>query len=231
MEALRFQINPHFISNTLNSIRLIARAAKADAIGDMTQGLMRILADSYSGSGPFTDLAHEMGNLESYIGIMKVRFGGSFDVDYRLEEGTHGCLVLKMILQPIVENGILHGISASGRRGAILLRARLEEAPGLPEPPLPEPGIAACPGRRLVLEVRDNGVGMDAAKIAALFDHPPDSPGREGSLHRIGLANVMQRIRLNFGDPFGLFVESEPGQYTVVRFHLPVIVRREGGDA
>jgi len=231
MEALRFQINPHFISNTLNSIRLIARAAKADAIGDMTQALMRILADSYSGSGPFTDLAHEMGNLESYIGIMKVRFGGSFDVDYRLEEGTHACLVLKMILQPIVENGILHGISASGRRGAILLRARLEEAPGLPEPPLPEPGIAACPGRRLVLEVRDNGVGMDAAKIAALFDHPPDSPGREGSLHRIGLANVMQRIRLNFGDPFGLFVESEPGQYTVVRFHLPVIVRREGGDA
>ena len=231
MEALRFQINPHFISNTLNSIRLIARAAKADAIGDMTQALMRILADSYSGSGPFTDLAHEMGNLESYIGIMKVRFGGSFDVDYRLEEGTYACLVLKMILQPIVENGILHGISASGRRGAILLRARLEEAPGLPEPPLPEPGIAACPGRRLVLEVRDNGVGMDAAKIAALFDHPPDSPGREGSLHRIGLANVMQRIRLNFGDPFGLFVESEPGQYTVVRFHLPVIVRREGGDA
>jgi two-component system sensor histidine kinase YesM len=230
-EALRFQINPHFVSNTLNSIRLLAGAAKADAIGDMTKALMRVLADSYAGSGPFTDLAHEMGNLESYIGIMKVRFGGSFDVEYRLEEGTRGCLVLKMILQPIVENGILHGISGSGRRGAILLRARVEEAPGLGEPTLPEPGLIACAGRRLVLEVRDNGVGMDPARIADLFAHTLDSPGGEGSMHRIGLANVMQRIRLNFGDPFGLSVESEPGQYTLVRFHLPVIVRREGAGA
>lgn len=230
-EALRFQINPHFVSNTLNSIRLLARAAKADAIGDMTQALVRVLADSYAGSGPFTDLAHEMGNLESYIGIMKVRFGGSFDVEYRLEEGTRGCLVLKMILQPIVENGILHGISGSGRRGALLLCARVEEAPGLGEPTLPEPGLIACAGRRLVLEVRDNGVGMDPARIADLFAHTLDSPGGEGSMHRIGLANVMQRIRLNFGDPFGLSVESEPGQYTLVRFHLPVIVRREGAGA
>jgi two-component system sensor histidine kinase YesM len=136
-----------------------------------------------------------------------------------------------MILQPIVENGILPGISGSGRRGAIHLRARVEEAPGLPGPPVPEPGLAVRPGLRLVLEVRDNGVGIDPAMIAALFDHPPDTPGGEGSLHRIGLANVMQRIRLNFGNPFGLFVESEPGQYTVVRFHLPVIVRREGSSA
>ena len=231
MEALRFQINPHFISNTLNSIRLIARAAKADAIGDMTQALMRVLADSYSGCGQFAELAHEMGNLESYIGIMKVRFGGNFDVDYCLEEGTSKCLVLRMILQPIVENGILHGISGSGRRGAILLRARVEEAPGLPEPPVSEPGLSIRPGQRLVLEVRDNGIGMDPATIAALFDHPPDPTGGEGGLHRIGLVNVRQRIRLNFGDPFGLFVESEPGQYTVVRFHLPVIMRPEGRSA
>jgi two-component system sensor histidine kinase YesM len=226
MEALRFQINPHFVSNTLNSIRLMARAAKADAIGDMTQALMRVLADSYSGSGPFTDLAHEVGNLESYIGIMKVRFGGSFDVEYQLDEGTRECLVLKMILQPIVENGILHGISASGRRGAIVLRARREDAPGLAEPLLPEPGLVACAGKLLVLEVRDNGIGMDQARIADLFARPPKSPVGKGSLHRIGLANVMQRIRLNFGDPFGISVESEPGEHTLVRFHLPVISRK-----
>jgi two-component system sensor histidine kinase YesM len=231
MEALRFQINPHFVSNTLNSIRLMARAARADAIAEMTQALMRVLADSYAGTSPFTDLAHELGNLESYIGIMKVRFGGNFDVEYLLDEEAAACLVLKMMLQPIVENGILHGISGSGRRGAILLRACVEEAPGLLAPSLPEPGLRACPGRRLVLEVRDNGVGMGPSRIASLLVWPPDSTGGEGSLHRIGLANVMQRIRLNFGDPFGLSVESEPGQFTLVRFRLPVILRSETGNA
>jgi two-component system sensor histidine kinase YesM len=231
LEALRFQINPHFVSNTLNSIRLMARAAKVDAIGDMTQALMRILADSYAGAGPFTDLAHEIANMHSYVGIMKVRFGENFDVDYRISEGTQDCLVLKMILQPIVENGILHGISGCGRRGALVLQARFEDAPDLGSAPLSEPELVALPGRRLVLEVRDNGVGMDGERIASLFESPHDPHGDVGSLHRIGLANVRQRIRLNFGDPFGLSVESEPGVFTLVRFHLPVIVRAVGGDA
>ncbi len=231
LEALRFQINPHFVSNTLNSIRLMARAAKVDAIGDMTQALMRILADSYAGAGPFTDLAHEIANMHSYVGIMKVRFGENFDVDYRIAEGTQDCLVLKMILQPIVENGILHGIPGCGRRGALVLQARFEDAPGLGSTPLSEPGLVALPGRRLVLEVRDNGVGMDGERIASLFDPPHDGHGDAGSLHRIGLANVMQRIRLNFGEPFGLSVESEAGAFTLVQFHLPVVVREGGGSA
>lgn len=231
LEALRFQINPHFVSNTLNSIRLMARAAKVDAIGDMTQALMRILADSYAGAGPFTDLAHEIANMHSYVGIMKVRFGENFDVDYRIAEGTQDCLVLKMILQPIVENGILHGISGCGRRGALVLQARFEEAPDLGSTPLSEPGVVVQPGRRLVLEVRDNGVGMDGERLASLFESPGDGHGDTGSLHRIGLANVMQRIRLNFGAPFGLSVESEEGAFTLVRFHLPVVVREGAGNA
>jgi two-component system sensor histidine kinase YesM len=231
LEALRFQINPHFVSNTLNSIRLMARAAKVDAIGDMTQALMRILADSYSGASPFTDLAHEIANMHSYVGIMKVRFGENFDVEYRIAEGTQDCLVLKMILQPIVENGILHGIPGCGRRGALILQSRFEEEPELGSAPISEQGLVALPGRRLVLEVRDNGVGMDGQRIASLLDGAHDGHGDAGSLHRIGLANVMQRIKLNFGDPFGLSVESEPGAFTLVRFHLPVIVREGSADA
>jgi len=97
--------------------------------------------------------------------------------------------------------------------------------------PLLEPAFMALPGRRLVLEVRDNGVGMDGTRIASLFEGPHDPHGDNGSLHRIGLANVRQRIRLNFGDSFGLSVQSEPGVFTVVRFDLPVIVRAGDADA
>jgi two-component system, sensor histidine kinase YesM len=225
LEALRFQISPHFVSNTLNSIRLMARAAKAEAIADMTQRLMRVLADSYAVAGPYTDLANELANVESYVGIMKVRFGENFDVDYRVQDGAGRCMVLRMIIQPIVENSILHGISACGRRGTISIDARLESAAGCAPAALPDPGLVACPGTVLVVEVRDNGVGMDAHRVAAVLVGPTQPHGDVASLHRIGLANVRQRIRLNFGEPFDLCVESETGRFTAVRLRLPMILR------
>ena len=225
LEALRYQINPHFVSNTLNSIRLMARAARAEAIGDMTQRLMRVLADSYAAAGTFTDLAHELANVESYVGIMRVRFGENFDVDYRVEEQARPCMVLRMLIQPLVENSILHGISGCGHRGTIALDARVEEAPGCPPGLEPEQDLVACPGKNLVLEVRDNGVGMEGSRVASILAGEAGSPGDVGSLHRIGIANVRQRIRLNFGDPFDLAVESAPGQFTSVRLRLPVILR------
>ena len=231
LEALRFQISPHFVSNTLNSIRLMARAAKAEAIAEMTQRLMRVLADSYAVAGPFTDLAHELANVESYVGIMKVRFGENFDVAYRVTDGAGDCMVLRMIIQPIVENSILHGISGSGRRGAISLDARLEESAEHAPAPLPEQGLIVCPGKVLVLEVRDNGVGMDADRMASILAGPAQLQGDAASLHRIGLANVRQRIRLNFGEPFDLAVESEPGRFTAVMLRLPMILRAGAPDA
>ena len=223
LAALRFQIDPHFVSNTLNSIRLMARAAKADAIAEMTQSLMRVLADSYSGTGPMTTLDHEIANLSSYVGIMKVRFGETFDVAWRIGEDTKDLLVLKMILQPIMENAILHGISPAGRRGLISITSCIESAAGLRTARLPEQGLRAVAGQRLVIETQDDGVGMtqETAKIVLA----PENGAQTGTngLHRVGLANVHQRIRLNFGDPFGLAVESVPGSYTRVRFILPVV--------
>jgi two-component system sensor histidine kinase YesM len=231
LEALRFQISPHFVSNTLNSIRLMARAAKADAIADMTQRLMRVLADSYAVAGPYTDLGKELANVESYVGIMKVRFGENFDVDYRVEDGARDCMVLRMIIQPIVENSILHGISGCGRRGTIALHAWLEKAPGYAPAAPPEQGLVACAGTILALEVRDNGVGMDAERVSCILAGAAQPPGDVGSLHRIGLANVRQRIRLNYGEPFDLTVESEPGRFTAVGLRLPMILRAGAPDA
>jgi signal transduction histidine kinase len=225
LEALRFQINPHFVSNTLGSVRLMALAANAGGIAQMTQSLMRLLADSCAGAGSMTDLAHEIGNVDSYVGIMKARFGKDFDVRYEIGADTRDLLILRMILQPIVENSILHGFAGGGRRGTILISSRLERAPGAPAPALPEAGARSAAGRGLVIEVRDDGVGMDPEQALAAGD------GQRSGLHHIGLANVQRRIRLNFGEPFGLSVQSEPGRYTLVRFLLPEARREARSDA
>jgi two-component system sensor histidine kinase YesM len=215
LEALRFQINPHFVANTLSSIRLMALAAGAGGIGRMTQDLMRILADSYAAEGSMTELAHELDNLDSYLSIMKVRFGENFDVRYEIGADTRELLVLRMILQPIVENSILHGFAGAGRRGTIRISSRLQPLPGTPAPALPEAGAQAAVGRGLVIEVWDDGVGMDPAMALEAARDGRSAP------HHIGLANVKRRIRLNFGEPFGLEVRSERGAFTLVRFLLP----------
>ena len=238
LEALRYQINPHFIANTLNSIKLMASAARADAIVSMTRDLMRMMSDSY-GTGVLTELSRELASISAYVGIMKVRFGERFVLEIDAEPGTESLLVLRMILQPIVENAILHGFGggAGGRvggaaRGTIRVTAR-REARSLPLPACPEPWAAPVPGQLLVLEVHDDGAGMspgvDARAVPGDTAELARSPE---SLHRvgIGIANVERRIALNFGAPYDLAIESEPGSFTRVRYVLPALARADASD-
>jgi len=231
LEALRYQINPHFVANTLNSIRMMARAAKADAIAAMSGDLMRVLADSYAGSSSLVELSRELENVKSYIAIMKVRFGKRLDVSFDIQAGTEDLLSLRMILQPIVENCILHGfggadesLGRSAGRGHIGISARAEEAT-LPAAAPPEPGVLVLAGRRLVIEVEDDGSGMAEERLASVME---DDEERD-CLYRIGVANVRRRIVLNFGEPYGLSIESAPGEGTLVRYILPVM-RRAGRE-
>ena len=235
LEALRYQINPHFIANTLNSIRLMAHAARADGIADMTRDLMRMLSDSYAGASVLTELSRELASVSAYVGIMKVRFGERFVLEIDAEPGTESLLVLRMILQPIVENSILHGFGGRvGRaaRGAIRITARRAHRP-LPPAPSPEPWATPIAGEVLVLEVRDNGMGMrDAGERGRAEPSRGSAPGSRAprgpeTLHRIGIgiANVERRIALNFGAPYGVEIESEPGAFTLVRYVLPAFAR------
>jgi two-component system sensor histidine kinase YesM len=234
LDALRYQIDPHFVANTLNSIRLMAVAARADGIAGMTRDLMRVLSDSYSGAERLAELSREVDNVTAYVGIMKVRFGERFALELALEPGTEALLTLRMILQPIVENSILHGFSggASGvparpARGTIRVAARVEER-GLTPAPCRDPGAEVLAGKVLLLEVSDDGAGMEPDRAARVLDAQPEQDG----LYRIGVSNVHRRIRLNYGAPYGLEVESEPGAYTRVRYVLPALVRvAESADA
>ena len=223
LEALRYQINPHFIANTLNSIRLMASAARADPIAAMTSDLMRILSYSYSGAGKLTDLSRELASVSAYVGIMKIRLGERFAFEIDAEPGTESLLVLRMILQPIVENSILHGFGgdARKRRGTIRITVRRERRP-LPPPTSPEPSATPVPGEVLLIEVRDDGVGMSPSRAAEV---------RERRADRIGIANVERRIALNFASPYGMEIESEPGSFTLVRYVLPALVRVEAAGA
>ncbi|GEM_PF-1349524 len=235
LEALRYQINPHFVANTLNSIRLMARAAKAEAIAAMSGDLTRVLADSYAGSSSFVELSRELENVKSYIAIMKVRFGRRLDAAFDIQTGAESCLSLRMILQPIVENSILHGFggadeatareSAPGR-GHIRIAARVEEG-DFPAVSPPERDIRVLRGMSLVVEVSDDGSGMDEARLASVLE---EDEGRNG-LYRIGVANVRKRIALNFGEPYGLSMRSRPGAGTVVSYLLPAMERADAGSS
>jgi two-component system sensor histidine kinase YesM len=251
LEALRYQINPHFIANTLNSIKLMASAARADAIVGMTRDLMRMLSDSYAGAGVLTELSRELASISAYVSIMKVRFGEGFVLEIDVQPGAESLLVLRMILQPIVENSILHGFGGGagnriGRaaRGTIRVTARREQR-ALPPPPCPEAWAQPLPGEVLILEVRDDGKGMPPGHAATRAvpsgteGRDPGAGARDGlaaesrggpeSLHRvgIGIANVERRIALNFGAPYDLEIESEPGSGTLVRCVLPALARTD----
>jgi two-component system sensor histidine kinase YesM len=235
LEALRYRINPHFVANTLNSIRLMARAVKADAITAMTGDLMRVLADSYAGSDSLVELSRELENVKSYIAIMKVRYGRRLDVSFDVRSEAEDRLSLRMILQPIVENCILHGFGDADEgvsrrslpsRGRIRIAARVEGR-DVPATRAPEPGVRVVPGACLVVEVSDDGSGMDEARLASILK---EDASRNG-LYRIGVANVRRRIVLNFGEPYGLAIRSAPGEGTVVSYLLPSMEREEPGAA
>jgi len=189
----------------------------------MTGDLMVLLSDSYTGGTSLTELAAELKNIESYVRIMKMRFDAGFDLVVEVPDEALGVLTLRMLLQPLVENAVIHGFAGLTRRGTIALRARLEAA-GQPFAAVTtrEVGVAQDQTRRLVLEVEDNGVGMDPAQAAQSRADPLGTPDR---LARIGLDNVDRRMKLHFGETSGLSVESRPGAFTRVRLVLPLLRR------
>lgn len=202
LEALRHQINPHFLANTLNAVKLMAASARLRSIEQLTADLMVLLSDSYQGGTSLTDVASEVRNIESYVRIMKVRFDTGFTLATQVEPEALEAQTPRMLLQPLVENAILHGLAGLNRPGRIDLRARIE-------------------GERLVFEVEDNGRGM------ATSPEPMPSAGTAtpDRLGRIGLDNVTRRLELTFGAAGNLEIETKADQFTRVRLTLPFLRR------
>jgi two-component system sensor histidine kinase YesM len=211
IDSLQSQINPHFLYNTLESIRGQAIVEGVDEIADMIEALSAFFRYSVSQRGRLVTLTEELKTVENYLLIQRFRFRKKIQLVLSLEEGEDllKFTLPKLTIQPIVENAIYHGLEAKLGDGEIRIRVLVTE-------------------KRLIVHVVDDGVGMEKTKLDALNESfrsgKHSSPaGDRTSSRGIALANVNRRIKLNYGDSFGLVIYSTPDVGTDVEIVLPLI--------
>ncbi len=196
IRMLQAQLNPHFLYNTLDTMKWTAKMSGVQEVAAMAEALAVILRQGIS-SEQFVTLRQELDMIESYIGIQKIRFSGRFQYVVDLPEELEDCMIPKLILQPLVENAILHGLENSDNGYIYVYAARQED--------------------RLRVSVTDDGVGMAPETVERL--NSGESIMVEGHL---GLYNVSQIIRLYYGSGYGLHASAQPGVGTTVTVVLPV---------
>lgn len=212
LEVLQSQINPHFLYNTLNSIKWMATIQKNESIVNVVVSLSRLLRNIAKGVSGKVTLDEELFVLKEYINIQTLRYGEKFEIYFDEELGRYGnCLIVKFILQPLVENAIFHGIEPKEGTGNIFITACSE-------------------GDNLQIIVEDDGVGMMPLDMEKEDESKP-SEGKavesKGRFSRIGIRNIEDRIKLAYGAEYGLEVESELGRFTRVIITVP----REYGES
>ena len=199
---LEAQINPHFISNVLNNVIWMAKIQHADNIIPLVQSLNSLLQNVMRQEHDLIPLKDELAYLDNYLRI--VEYSGSYDfiLEKDIDENTQELLVLRFILQPILENAIYHGLPQGlDKEGKILISTHIID-------------------KKLILTVEDNGDGMTEQQIDSILkEQVKDRKHFNG----IGIPNVKERIQLFFGKEYGLAYESELGKYTRAVFTLPVI--------
>lgn len=196
MEALQNQINPHFLFNTLNSVSSLVRF-DPDTAREMIIKLANILRRLLNSPDAFVPLRDEVEFIDNFLDIEVVRFGrDKLRVIKELELASLDVMVPSMLLQPLVENSIKHGLSSKIEGGSIYLRSRLN-------------------GSQIIIEVEDDGVGMGAANLL----ERPTGLGGTG----IGMANVAERLKVLYGENAHMSIDSHDGKGTVVRIRLPIL--------
>jgi len=196
MEALQNQINPHFLFNTLNSVSSLVRF-DPDTARDLIIKLATILRRLLNSTDSFVPLHEEVEFIDNYLDIEVVRFGrDKLRVVKELDPSSLDIMVPSMLLQPLVENSIKHGLASKIDGGSIVLRSRISDS-------------------KLVIEVEDDGVGMGAAHLL----EKPTGLGGTG----IGMANVAERLKVLYGDSARMTIDSHEGKGTLVRLRIPAL--------
>lgn len=212
-QMLQSQINPHFIYNTLNSIKWMASMQGAEGISEMTTALARLLKSISKGTRLLIPIREELSLIENYFTIQSYRYGGTITLTIHVdEEAIYDNAIIKFTLQPIVENAIFHGIEPKGSTGKITIHASYEEN-------APAVGQEGTASRGIRIDVKDDGVGMTPEKAIQILAHNEDN--RTDFFREIGISNVHRRLQYEFGEQYGITVESTEGEYTIMSVHLP----------
>ena len=211
---LQNEVNPHFIYNTLNSIRWMATIQHAPGIAEMVTAFARLTKSISKGTQKLVPLQEELALLNDYFTIQQYRYGGDLEIDVSRIEDEHlcqDCLIPRFTLQPLVENAIFHGLEPKGGHGSVLLDISTD----------PETGD-------VLLRLTDDGVGMPPELTAHLLDEPTEESEKAEKFRHVGLWNVNRRIQYSFGEKYGLSIESEEDVGTEVTIRLPY--QKKGND-
>lgn len=208
LKNLQLQINPHFLYNTLETISSLAAIKQVFVVCDMCQKLGDIFRYSLGKNyGEYVTLEQELEHTKNYIFIQKIRLGDRLEVFYDIEVLPDQCKILRFILQPIVENAILHGLGNITGKGTLEISAFEKKD-------------------MLILKVMDDGIGMDEEKVESLNIYINSNGHKEDTKKSIGIRNVNQRIKLSCGENYGITIESRPYRGSSFTIRLPII--REG---
>jgi len=206
MKALEAQINSHFLYNTLESINSIAEIEEVESIVIMTKALGDMFRYSIKTESELVPTQDELQHVNNYMAIQKIRYGDKIDFKLNVEERLYEHRILKLILQPLVENAIYHGLESKRGKGCIAISGYEEES-----------GIT--------FRIKDDGIGMTPAQVEelqTLLDQPPAFMAiGQRSRQSIGIKNVHSRIQLYYGEEYGISFSSKPDEGTEIIIKLP----------
>lgn len=194
LESLQSQINPHFLYNTLNTVSYLAMQKRTMDVRKMIQSLNQLLRCTLSDTSELITIEEEIQFLHAYVGIQEYRYPDMITLKIRCEPDVKEMLIPKLILQPLVENAILHGIFPTGKKGNIDIQIFSKS-------------------NRIFFVVEDNGIGMKTEDVEKIKE--------KKGFNRIGVTNVQERLQLYYGETSELMIVSEYGKGTVIKFDIP----------
>ena len=206
--ALQSQINPHMVYNTLNTISYLAQLQNVSNIEDVSTSFARLLRMVACGNGEFITIQEELNCVRAFVAIK--RYNLPWDIQYRVEadEGALSCRVLKLLMQPFVENAIVHGFSGCNASGTVHVSVTLAQG-------------------QITVQITDDGAGMDPKTLERNLSGPSDSPTR---FSNVGIYNTVRRLSLTYGQRASFHMESAPGRGTKVRIAFPAEPLEQGKE-
>lgn len=203
---LRAQINPHFLYNTLFSIRCAVEVGKNQQAAEMLGAFIDLLKSTLAVKDTMVPLSDELETTRKYMVVQKLRYGEKINYEIEMQEGTEDCMVPPLILQPLVENAIFHGLEAKNEAGTVIIESVFQ-------------------GENLLVTITDDGAGMDSETLKNVQESCGKTVIKDA--HSIGISNVHNRIRLNYGEDYGMFVESSLGMGTTITLLMPAVIQKE----